>query len=395
MKSKITFFILLLGMTVTAHALNLDATCIDDNVEVSGSNQKTVYLESGNEVKITEINGKNVTINFKKQTGTAEAIHFKIKYQTGLVLVSDVLKTRKYDGNIRAYSENDLLADPEVKMFLVNSFGINYADVLRNEVFARHGDSFKNKFYQDIFNKTSWYKLNPGFNALELNGFEQTNIKWLKSLSGLSNQRSSIPTESLAAYYPFNGNANDESGQQNNGINHGVTFIQDRFGKPQRAALFNGGDAYIRLTQKVGNALNDHDFTVSVWINAEELDGEDASILGCDEPATSGCLTLLVRDRKPLMAFYFNDTYGLTQLKEQVWYHLVYRYSKTSTEQAIYINGVLDNAEKGHGPLLNDGQIPAIGRWAGGRNFNGVIDDLRIYDRALNPDEIKALAEEQ
>lgn len=198
-------------------------------------------------------------------------------------------------------------------------------------------------------------------------------------------------SKGLVAYYPFNGNSNDESGHQNDGNNQGAIFVQDRFGNPNQAALFNGVDSYVRLTRQVGDALNNNDFTVSAWINADELDGQDASVLGCDNPANSRCLTLLVRYHKPLLAFYSNDTWGLSQLREQNWYHLVYRYNKNKAEQAIFVNGVFDNAEKGHGPLINDGQIPAIGRWAGGRNFRGIIDDVRIYQRPLTNDEIKAL----
>ena len=49
----------------------------------------------------------------------------------------------------------------------------------------------------------------------------------------------------LVAYYPFNGNANDESGNGNNGVVHGATLTFDRFGNPNRAYHFNGIDNFI------------------------------------------------------------------------------------------------------------------------------------------------------
>jgi hypothetical protein len=56
----------------------------------------------------------------------------------------------------------------------------------------------------------------------------------------------------LLAYYPFNGNANDESGNGNNGTTYGPTLTDDRFGNPNSAYLFNGINAFIDL----GNNFN-------------------------------------------------------------------------------------------------------------------------------------------
>ena len=49
-----------------------------------------------------------------------------------------------------------------------------------------------------------------------------------------------IPTDDLVAYYPFNGNANDESGNGNNGTIFRATLTTDRFGNANRAYSFDG-----------------------------------------------------------------------------------------------------------------------------------------------------------
>jgi hypothetical protein len=56
-----------------------------------------------------------------------------------------------------------------------------------------------------------------------------------------------VPTNGLVAYYPFNGNANDESGNGNNGINNGATLTTDRFGNINKAYNFNGSSNYISV----------------------------------------------------------------------------------------------------------------------------------------------------
>ena len=68
-------------------------------------------------------------------------------------------------------------------------------------------------------------------------------------------------TNGLVAYYPFNGNANDESINTNNGTVNGATLTFDRFGNHNSAYEFNGND-YIDL----GQNINLNSFTFVVWI---------------------------------------------------------------------------------------------------------------------------------
>jgi len=87
--------------------------------------------------------------------------------------------------------------------------------------------------------------------------------------------------------------------------------------------------------------------------------------------------------------------YSTTVRSLNVWYHVAGVYNASAQTLDIYVNGVLDN-----GTL--SGTIPAsqinsavnvnIGRRSGGSGyyFNGVIDDVRIYNRALSQAEIQA-----
>jgi hypothetical protein len=85
--------------------------------------------------------------------------------------------------------------------------------------------------------------------------------------------------------------------------------------------------------------------------------------------------------------------YSTTVRSLNVWYHVAGVYNATARTLDIYVNGVQDN-----GVLI--GTIPAsqinssvgvnIGRRTGGFYFNGVIDEVRIYNRALSAQEIQA-----
>jgi hypothetical protein len=74
-----------------------------------------------------------------------------------------------------------------------------------------------------------------------------------------------LPKDSLVGWWPFNGNAQDESGSDNHGIVNGATLVNNRFGKSNSAYSFNGN--YIDIDNKFfDNGWNA--YTVSIWMNS-------------------------------------------------------------------------------------------------------------------------------
>ena len=71
---------------------------------------------------------------------------------------------------------------------------------------------------------------------------------------------------SLVAYYPFNGNANDESGNGNNGTNYGATPTIDRFGNANTAYSFNGTSNYIQIPTSTSFQSINSEVTISSWV---------------------------------------------------------------------------------------------------------------------------------
>src|SRR5579863_2770063 len=70
-------------------------------------------------------------------------------------------------------------------------------------------------------------------------------------------------TNGLVAYYPFNGNANDASGNGNNGVVYGAVLTQDRFGSSNSSYLFNGTNIYIQVSKLLPDLTN---LTISAWV---------------------------------------------------------------------------------------------------------------------------------
>src|SRR5438477_5279250 len=77
-----------------------------------------------------------------------------------------------------------------------------------------------------------------------------------------------IPADGLVGWWPFNGNANDNSGQANNGTVAGAVLTADRFGNPGAAYSFNGIDSKIDVADAA--SLRCRKLTLSAWIKYKD-----------------------------------------------------------------------------------------------------------------------------
>jgi hypothetical protein len=71
--------------------------------------------------------------------------------------------------------------------------------------------------------------------------------------------------QGLVAYYPFNGNANDQSGNNNNPVFNNATLTTDRLGNPASAYHFNGTDNYMKVLNSPSINLTNK-MSISVWV---------------------------------------------------------------------------------------------------------------------------------
>jgi hypothetical protein len=78
----------------------------------------------------------------------------------------------------------------------------------------------------------------------------------LTALSLQAQIPSYVPTNGLVGWWPFNGNANDESGNGNHGVVNGATLTTDRFGNNGKAYSFDGVDDWIGALVSNGNFTN-------------------------------------------------------------------------------------------------------------------------------------------
>lgn len=156
-----------------------------------------------------------------------------------------------------------------------------------------------------------------------------------------------------------------------------------------QALQFDGKATYVRLGPAPSFSLPNNDFTIEAWVCVDDFSGGDKGIMGTDQAALNMGLHLVVRDKKPYMGFYLNDQAGRTELTPKLWTHLAFRYTKSTQEQAIFVNGVLDASSVGHAPFQGTGDL-LLGRWNNGNYFNGAMADVRLWSIARPAQAIRA-----
>ena len=109
------------------------------------------------------------------------------------------------------------------------------------------------------------------------------------------------PTDGLVAYYPFNGNANDESGTGNNGTVNGATLTTDPWGNNNSAYEFDGSDDYVQING-ISSVISASVGSISLWAKTDTtssagnyftslIDSNNLQHHLCEEKALS-CLLL-------------------------------------------------------------------------------------------------------
>jgi len=213
------------------------------------------------------------------------------------------------------------------------------------------------------------------------------------ALFGMGCASSSLK-EGLVAYYPFNGNVLDESGKGNHGAAKGVTLGTDRHGVSGIAYSF-GGDDYILIRNTVAYT---NKITVTAWIKIPKKEKKDSAprdpwnniICG-----PRGDIIFGIMGGSMTFGMQWADPFQITNdsshvLNDNQWHQVAVSYNGEMVE--FFVDGVFDGANAARGAFRPG--IKSIGSAKPHANrefFIGSLDDIRIYNRALSAEEVKAL----
>lgn len=206
--------------------------------------------------------------------------------------------------------------------------------------------------------------------------------------------------EGLAVEYLFNGSTEDTSGQGRHAQAVGtVLTAANRFGEDNRSYVFSGQGEHIVLDPPL--SLHPDAFSISVWVKYDQAvawKGWSNAIISQDDHGRQKDKSRRVfqlstkGDR-----FVWHrmgggpDAVGKYPIQPSVWYHVAASYD--GSEHKLYVNGELNDCQAG--TFQPNAEEPIF---IGTKNsdeprfcFNGAIDDIRIYNRALLEHEISEL----
>lgn len=207
-----------------------------------------------------------------------------------------------------------------------------------------------------------------------------------------------VPTNGLVGWWPFNGNAIDESGNGNNGTLSSPTLTNDRFGISNTAININQSNDIVCTSTLINNPQN---FSISLWFKTDSTngwifgldDGQCNHIFNWDRYLSinsNGNLEFRIFDTgNQNIIITSNNAYNDNQ-----WHNCV--YSLSNFVMSIYVDGQIAansinniNASNYQGYWriggLGSSNIPYV------PSLIGQIDDIGIWNRALSSCEIQDL----
>jgi len=215
-------------------------------------------------------------------------------------------------------------------------------------------------------------------------------------------------TSGLVGYWTMDGSkvnwktgaVTDSSGRGNTGtIKNMATSTGVGIGKIGQALEFDGRDDYVNAGDNTSLRITGS-FTISAWVKtnqnttglyvATKYNNTNGYFLGITGTAPAGRMFGGVTTAGTITRRFTN-----TVLTKGQWYHIVTTYSTAGTEN-MYVNSVLDNGTQEGTPPTSVPSTSGINFEVGSNNggaskWNGLIDEVRVYNRALSADEIQKL----
>ena len=203
----------------------------------------------------------------------------------------------------------------------------------------------------------------------------------------------------LVAWYPFDGNASDMSGNGNHGTVNGASLSPDRHGVAGKAYSFDGVDDFVQIEDHSSLDFNST-LTFHFWINPNNWEGSGTEGILTKKANDSSNGYVLYRDNnyKNNINFRYRGDGGdqnffkTSSVSNNQWENWTVTYSGNTAKW--YRNGQLDqeNTSLPNAMEMSNSEPLKIGyaqTWD--YHFTGSIDDLRIYDRALTSSEVTQL----
>jgi len=332
-----------------------------------------LYLFTGMEVPITTINTQNSVIDRSIAATSAIPVNDGVWHQ--------IVSTVDRSGDLSIYVDGDFKVSLDISSYAgeslsnTGSFSIGYNNPLGPHYFEGDIDDIK------LYNKA----------------LTSVEVSALYSLD-----KQPMITSDYVAYFPFNGNANDESGNGLTSVVNGANLVNDRYEYTSSAYEFGGTKSIIVSQSSLGD-----EYSISCWFN--KSDNSDGLVINKrDQSSGQGAewqLYFYAPEGEYLTFAAWTPLSVTSSFSTTVhtgsintWYHAT--ATNDSNRIKLYIDGQLESTVCFTGSRHTGSTITAIGvpGWDQGNTslaFNGVIDDIRIYSRSLSQEEVTKIYDDE
>jgi hypothetical protein len=209
----------------------------------------------------------------------------------------------------------------------------------------------------------------------------------LLSLKIVAQVPSNIPTNGLLAWYNFTGNVLDSSGKGNHLSNTNATLTDDRFGRTNRAYAFDGSSSYLTIGSPSFTFADTSKFSYSIWMKKKNTTGVSIMI---GSSAANNFITLLGggsdtrfgTNKQNSAWVWASTTHNLNQ-----WDHYTCVYNAGA--MTLYKNGSSVSTATFSYTNVTSANLPLfIGKDIGTSYFDGDLDDIGFWGRALSSTEV-------
>lgn len=369
-----------------------------------GSQLSSVYFDNGYEDSF------DIFVDGKKEGSVAPGSMEEISIKKG----EHTIEIRKKDGEL--FESNDVTLTEFEYIYNIGRKYLYYIEICEYKVGG--GTRWGGWATKNIGSETliKYPKADYGFdedcpgsivvsagNAYE----ERTNLKKKINPSHqppqLTPSSATAIENSLVGYWSFDEDsgdvASDLSGNGNDGTIHGAKLVDGKYGM---ALEFDGKDDYIHIpNSKILEDLTESSFTLEAWAKPLDVPAHTNT-----NNRNYGIITrpgwhtgLRYTYNKQFSLSLWDSSNTVFDLCSQVyepgeWHHVVGVTNDSSKKMYIYVDGVLANSDSYSGSSRDYRTLPY--RIGAGHNsgdykyhFNGIIDEVRIYNYALSDDEIK------
>ncbi|GDX53521.1 hypothetical protein LBMAG27_25680 [Bacteroidota bacterium] len=195
-----------------------------------------------------------------------------------------------------------------------------------------------------------------------------------------------IPTNGLQGWWPFTGNANDDSGNGNNGTVTGSTLTTDRNGIVNTAYSFNGAGNHIDVNDVAPLRLVNTDYSISCWVYFNAFVEQDL----ISKRATGVNNGYDLSTHLNQLAMPFTPPIYSNTISDLTWLNVVIVYNNSLQTMDFYVNGTLNSSSNSvPSPNSTTNNLRFGGDIIGTYWHNGKLDDIGIWNRALSTSEIQ------